>query len=134
MFRAWDIDFDQQTVRVEFLTGEVVEDALTSEVPPGSAVRRSRVEFQRRVLILSLDDGQKIEVDIGVADQPAPADVPVLYLDQLHWISLAQHLWAPDRLREPERAAAAILIALARTRRILLPLAAAHLTEIGTTV
>ena len=81
------------------------------------------MDLDRRVLLLTIDDGQTLEVDIGVAGQAVPAAVPVVYLDQLHWISLAQQLWAPERVRQSEREAAEKLIALARQQRILLPVA-----------
>lgn len=118
-------------MRLEFLGGQVIEEAMTSQVPAGSSVRRSGVDLERRVMLLTLDDGRTLEVDIGVPWQGVLADVPVVYLDQLHWISLAQQLWAPERLRESERGAAETLIALARQRRIILPVAAAHLTEMA---
>ena len=134
MFRTWEIDFDARVMRIGFLDGPVFEEPMTREVPPGFSVRRSRLEFQRRVMILTLNDGQVLEVDIGVAGQGVPPDVPIVYLDQLHWISLAQQLWAPDRVREPEREAAESLIGLARAQRIVLPVAGAHLTEMGPVV
>ena len=56
-----------------------------------------------------------------------------MYLDQLHWVTLAQHLWAPEQVAERNREAAAELIALARSRRILLPFSSAHMTEAATT-
>src|SRR4051812_41342989 len=118
-------------MRLEFLNGYVAEEAITREVPMGSAVRRSRMDLERRVLVLTLDDGQSLEVDIGVSGRGVPADVPVVYLDQLHWISLAQRVWAPERLRESERDAAETLIALARERQVVLPLAGAHMTELA---
>lgn len=121
-------------MRIEFLNGPIFEEAMTREVPAAFAVRRSRLDLQRRVMLLTLDDGQVLEVDIGVSGQAVPADVPIVYLDQLHWISLAQQLWAPDRLRETEREAAESLIALAHAQRIVLPLAGAHLTEMAPVV
>jgi len=130
VFRSLEIDFDARVMRLEFLNGEVVQEAVTRAVP-GGAVRRSRVNLERRLMLLTLDDGQALEVEIGVAGQAVPPGVPIVYLDQLHWISLAQQQWAPDRLRESEREAAATLIALADQQQILLPVAGAHLTEIG---
>jgi hypothetical protein len=47
-------------------------------------------------------------VDIGLPGQAASTNVPILYLDQVHWISLAQYLWAPERLRDSAREAAEI--------------------------
>lgn len=131
MFRAWEIDFDARAVRLQFLNGRVIEEPMTRELPPGFSVRWSRMDLDRRALLLTIDDGQTLEVDIGVAGQAVPAAVPVVYLDQLHWISLAQQLWAPERVRQSEREAAEKLIALARQQRILLPVAGAHLTEMA---
>lgn len=129
MVGFWEIDFDAGRVRLELADGTVFEDAMSSPIPVGSAVRRSRFDTQERRLELTLDDGQKLEVEIGTPGQAIPDDVPVVYLDQNHWVGLAQHLWAPERLREAERDAAAVLIAFARERRVVLPIAAAHLTE-----
>ncbi|MEK6273077.1 MAG: hypothetical protein AABM42_10590 [Actinomycetota bacterium] len=131
MFRSWEIDFDARAVRLEFLDGRVVQESLTRAVPESFSVRRSRMDLERRVMLLTLDDGQTLEVDIGVAGQGVPADVPIVYLDQLHWISLARQQWAPDRLRDSQRAAATTLIALADQQEILLPVAGAHLTEMA---
>jgi hypothetical protein len=88
------------------------------------------MDLERRVVLLTLDGGQTLEIDIGAPGQTV-ADVPIVYLDQLHWISLAQQEWAPDRLRESEREAATTLIALADQQQILLPVAGAHLTEMA---
>lgn len=118
-------------MRLEFLSGAVIEEAMPRAIPMGFSVRRSRMDLERRVMLLTLDDGQTLEVDIGVAGQAVPADVSIVYLDQLHWISLAQQKWAPDRLRASERVAAATLIALAEQQQILLPVAGAHLTEMA---
>lgn len=117
-------------MRLEFLNGRVVQEAMTRAVPKGFSVRQSRMDLERRVVLLTLDGGQTLEIDIGDPGQ-AVADVPIVYLDQLHWISLAQQEWAPDRLRESEREAATTLIALADQQQILLPVAGAHLTEMA---
>lgn len=129
MFGFWEIDFDANRLRLELADGVVVEEAMSSLVPVGSAVRRSRFDTQERRLELTLDDGQKLEVEIGAPGQAVPDEVAVVYLDQNHWVGLAQHLWAPERLRESEREAAGLLIELARERKVVLPVSAAHLTE-----
>jgi hypothetical protein len=108
----------------------VFEETMPSRVAAGSAVRRSRFDADQRVLALTLDDGHVLEADVGLPGQARPPEAPAVYLDQNHWISLAQHAWAPHRLRASERDAAATVIALARARRIVLPLSAAHLTEL----
>lgn len=131
MIRATEIDLDASTLRLEFSDGRIVRGPMTSEIPGESAVRRLRADIQQRVLELTLDDGRHLTVDIGLPRQRVPSGTPVLYLDQLHWVSLAQCLWAPDRLRESERQAARTLVSLAREQRILLPCAAAHFTEMA---
>jgi hypothetical protein len=126
-----EIDFDAQTTRIEFVDGRVIFGPKPPAMPKRSVVRRSRTDFERRLLFLGLDDGETLELDIGAPGQPVPPEAPVLYLDQLHWIGLAQSLWAPHRLRTGDREAVATLIALARDQRILLPIASAHLNEMG---
>jgi len=57
---------------------------------------------------------------------------PVVYLDQNHWSTLSKAWSAPNRVRnQDERAAAAILLGLAESKRIILPMSAAHLSETG---
>lgn len=131
MVRSWEIDFAARTMRLEFLNGRVVQAPMTIEVPTGWSVRLCAMYLAPRVMLLTLDDDTTLEVDIGVPGQAVPTGVPVVYLDQLHWISLARQLWAPDRLRESEREAAGTLIGLAREQRILPPVAGAHLTELA---
>lgn len=53
-----------------------------------------------------------------------------MYLDQVHWIYIARQQKAPELLPALEREAAASLVRLARERRVVLPFAAAHLTEL----
>jgi hypothetical protein len=93
--------------------------------------KRVTFDVQARELTFTLPDDHLFTVEIGTAgasDHP-PADRPVVYLDQRDWIALARHEWAPEKLTEDQRAAAGTLIALARQKRIILPLSAAHLTE-----
>jgi hypothetical protein len=127
--RSWEMDFDTGTGCVEFEDGNVVSGPLASGPRSGMAVRRSRFAFGARLLTLTLDDGEQLEVEIGkTGERPA---VPVVYLDQLHWVTLAQQLRSPDRVRPAERKAAEAMLTLARARQIVLPIAGAHLTEMA---
>lgn len=117
-------------MRADLLDGNVFRAPMFKGVPPKSVIRRSQVDLELRTLNLTLDDGHALQVDIGVPGQVPPRNVPIVYLDQLHWISLAQHLWANDRLRDSEREAAEILIDLARKQCVLLPVASAHFVEL----
>lgn len=79
VFRSWEIDFQARAMRLEFLSGAVIEEAMTRAIPMGFSVHRSRMDLERRVMLLTLDDGQTLEVDIGVAGQAVPADVSIVY-------------------------------------------------------
>ncbi|WP_147434737.1 hypothetical protein [Micromonospora musae] len=55
---------------------------------------------------------------------------PVIYLDQKDWSSLAKSIHAPEKvLPAAEREAAELLISLARAKKVILPLSAAHMAE-----
>jgi hypothetical protein len=97
--------------------------------------QRIAVNVVERELTLSVRSDFEVRLELGSTgsgDRP-PSDRPIVYLDQLHWVTLAQHLWAPEKVAERNREAAAELIALARSRRILLPFSSAHMAEAATT-
>lgn len=128
--RSLEVDFDAHVMRAELRDGSVVLLPIPREMRASSVVRRSQLHVERQTLTLTLDDGETLEVDIGVPWQVARTEVPIVYLDQLHWISLAQCLWTPERLRFSEREAAETMIGLAREQRVRLPVASAHFTEL----
>jgi hypothetical protein len=79
---------------------------------------------------VTLPMGEKVTLEMVGPGKPWPAAArPVVYLDQLHWIALAQSVWAPDKVGAPVREAADRLIELARERTICLPFSAGNLTE-----
>lgn len=131
MFRSCEIDFDARVVRLELVDGSVVSEPMATQAPRYDSIRRSRLDIERRLLLFTLDDDTTLETELGAAGQLPPAGVPVIYLDQLHWIALAQQIWAPTRLRESEREAARSMIRLASEQRIVLPMAGAHFVEMG---
>lgn len=92
---------------------------------------RSQVDLDAGELGLTLSSGESVLVDLGwpgEGDLP-PADRSIVYLDQNHWVALAQSTHAPDRLNASVRHAAAELIALAESREVLLPFSSGHLVE-----
>lgn len=46
-----------------------------------------------------------------------------------HWVALARHQWSPEKVPERHRGAYAQLFDMARKRRVILPISAAHLVE-----
>jgi hypothetical protein len=130
--RRLTIEPAARAISVEFPDGTTVtEPWISSAETDGSEISRLSFDVAQRELDLILPGDQMVTVEVGSAgaDLPPPG-VPVVYLDQLHWIALAQHEWAPEKLKdEDQRTAASTLIELAREKRIILPLSAAHMTE-----
>jgi hypothetical protein len=133
-FISWEIDFEHGLATIERGDGRRETFAMpTAFVAAGLPFLRSRFNFTSNTLSFTVPSGDSLIVEVGVpsaADGP-PADRPVVYLDQLHWISLAQQRHAPQKLNEATASAATELIQLAEAQRILLPLSAGHLTEMA---
>lgn len=94
---------------------------------------RSKYDLTSNTLSFTVPNGEQLIVEVGAAgatDGP-PAGRPVVYLDQLHWVSLARRRHAPEKLNDATANAAARLIQLAEAQRIVLPLSAGHLTEMA---
>jgi hypothetical protein len=127
--RSWEIDFEASVARFEHAGGLVTTMPMRIAAPR-DVVRRSRIDFVRGLVALTLDDGELLEVELGQPRQKPPDGVPIVYLDQNHWIRLAQRMSAPDKVPAFERDAADRLIELGRDGQILLPVSAAHLTEL----
>lgn len=131
--RRLTLDLAARAISVELGDGtETMKPWKPSADMEGSGISRLSFNVVQRELELTLPGDQVVTVEIGsvgAADLPPPG-VPVVYLDKLHWITLARHEWAPDKLTDEHQCAAASrLIKLARHKRIILPLSAAHITE-----
>lgn len=128
-FTSWDLDFQQELVAIELSDGSrqtVPMPAAMAMATAGAPFVRSRLDFANRTLIFTLSSGDELIVEVGAAGAAdgSPEGRPVVYVDQLHWISLARHRYTPEKLSEATASAATTLVELAETRRILLPLSA----------
>ena len=86
-------------------------------------------------LTMRLRGGQTLVMELGAGgegDLPAPGR-PVVYLDQRHWITLAQRLHNPDAIAQADHRPAERLIELSRSKMLVLPLSSANLWEIAPT-
>ncbi|KKK92938.1 hypothetical protein LCGC14_2697880, partial [marine sediment metagenome] len=86
-----------------------------------------------RELTMRLRDGATLVVEFGAGGE---SDVPephrrVVYLDQRHWVTLAQRLHNPDAIAKVDRRPAEQLIELSRSKMVVLPLSSANLWEIA---
>ena len=77
-----------------------------------------------RELELTLARGRSVALALGWSDggDNPPVGSAVVYLDQNHWVTLAQHVHAPDRVRAADRDPAQALVELARLGAVILPL------------
>jgi hypothetical protein len=125
------IDYERGLVRVEAINGEVLEERLESEArAPEVGVSASLCLPAARELRLALRHGDTAR--IRLPDRTAPNEAPpgpVIYLDQLHWIAVAQCLHSPEKLGKDELEASERLLGWARASAITLPLSAANMVE-----
>ncbi|MFN2466709.1 MAG: hypothetical protein ABR521_01045 [Gaiellaceae bacterium] len=130
---SWEIDFEQHLATIELSDGRretfPISETRVADVP----FLRSKFDFTSDTLGFTVTSGDVLIVEVGAAgaaDGP-PTGRPVVYLDQLHWVSLAKQRHAPEKLDEATSRAAASLIELAEAQRVVLPLSAGHLTEMA---
>jgi hypothetical protein len=77
-------------------------------------------------LTIRLHDGETLVMELGGDDDvPAPGR-PVVYLDQRHWITLAQRLHNPSAIAQADRQPAEHLIELSRSKTLVFPLSSAN--------
>jgi hypothetical protein len=96
---------------------------------------RTIADLTNHELEFTLTTGESVTLSLGWSDggdQP-PKGIPIVYLDQNHWVALAQHVHAPDQGRVADRDPAKALVALARSGAVILPLSSAHLRETAPT-
>ena len=134
-FTAWEMDFHQQLATIEMRNGQRESFPMpTALAAAGVPFLRAAFDFTSNTLSFEVPHGNKLIVEVGAAGPAngAPPGRPVVYLDQLHWVSLARQRYTPEKLSETTANAATTLIQLADAQRVLLPLSAGHLAEMGT--
>ncbi len=91
---------------------------------PWQDLSYAETDLATRELTMRLRDGETLVVELGgdgMDDVPAP-DRPVVYLDQRHWITLAQCLHNPSAVAQGDRQPAEHLIELSRSKSLVFPL------------
>ncbi|GAA2698469.1 hypothetical protein LV78_008014 [Actinosynnema pretiosum] len=126
------VDLERKRLTVVLDDGSEVTEPSEQAYDPALGIRRSTYDRAEHTATLELVEGRQVVAEIGGPDPARSlAGRTVVYLDQNQWIKLAQHLHTPHKLRPAEHDAAATVIDWVRARRIVLPLSAAHVTEIG---
>lgn len=120
------------TISIDFADGRRVRSSLGRDAfGPTSAIASSTFLPRSSQLNLRTRRGHDIVVDLPQAADLAPMrGRPAIYLDQNHWSTLTNTIHQPDRVKdEHERNAAVRLIELAKSRKVILPMSAAHMSE-----
>lgn len=119
------------------LTGEMRLTTTTGEVlsemgapVPDTVIVRSRWIPPGTVVELEFDGGDTVELDISARSE-APDPRRVVYLDQNHWVELARARVGSTALTGDRLATYQQFTELAKSGAIIVPLSAAHLTELG---
>ena len=125
------LDYHHKRAEVELASGLVVASPLTGQAAEhDGAIDRTDYGPDASELLITFRWGETAIFEIGPAESPG---VPVVYLDQNHWVMLARLQWSPEKVSARHRDGYAQLTALARDRAIVLPLSGAHAVETGRT-
>ncbi len=125
------IDVEQQAATFELVDGATFAVPFPPELSRANAgIKRALFDAERGEYVATLPMGDEVTLEVagsgGRGEQPRGA---VVYLDQLHWIALARHRWAPEKLSEVERAAAGEFVTMAERQEVTLVISAANVTE-----
>ncbi|HET6479972.1 MAG TPA: hypothetical protein VFG35_08045 [Actinoplanes sp.] len=93
------------------------------------SIRESLFDLRTSTLQVALQSGVVLTMEIGT--MRASADRPVIYLDQNHWIDVARYCIDSPGLSDDRKRVCRRITELAAARKIIVPVSAAHLTEIA---
>lgn len=126
------VDHENKRAEVELSSGLVVASPLSGRAAEHNDcdIGRSSYNPASRDLTITFRWGESVILEIGPVERPG---VPVVYLDQNHWVMLARLQWSPAKVPSSHRDGYARLTALARERAIILPLSGGHAVETGRT-
>lgn len=121
------VDHRGKWAEVELASGLIVASALSGRAAAHEGeIGRTDYDPERGELTVTFHWDETATFEVGPAEAPG---VPVVYLDQNHWVMLARQQWSPEKVPAPHRDGYARLAALARERAIALPLSGAHAFE-----
>ena len=113
LLRRYSVDLERNELELELPDGTTLSDRFDAGAMGGDLkARRLSVELDDRELSIITADGLEIRLELGDrghGDMP-PAGRPIVYLDQLHWIALAQQLRAPKKIGAPVRSVVKFIV------------------------
>jgi hypothetical protein len=130
------IAFDAESQEVAVVMSDGTELGGPWPSPfPWQELSLMEADLATRELTVRLRGGETLVMELGAggeSDLPEPGR-PVVYVDQRHWVTLAQRLHNPDAIAQDDRQPAEQLIELSRSKAVVLPLSSANLWEIAPT-
>lgn len=119
------LDYESGNASVVTTDGRIITDRISVPAECGVVTRSTFIPAESRMEIVAA--GETITMTLGTALQTM--SVPVVYLDQNHWIDFARWRKDPDAF---DKAKSPFFDALARAvteERVIAPLSGAHLSE-----
>jgi hypothetical protein len=116
------LDYRTGAAEIVFTDGRVAAFELPAGETPDADW--SSIDLGSSTVTVQFPDIPPMTAELGrggESDKDLLRSRPVVYLDQLHWITLADRLHSPDSIPQSLRAPADKLIELARAERIVLP-------------
>lgn len=119
------LDYETGNASIVTTDGQIFTDRLSPPSDHGLVTRSTFLPAESRMEIVAA--GEKISITLGTVRDAV--SVPVVYLDQNHWIDFARWRKNPNSLDEAKRPFFETLARAVREERLITPLASAHLTE-----
>ncbi|MFD7412573.1 hypothetical protein [Kitasatospora purpeofusca] len=127
------LKISEGTVQVELSTGTRTEAPLTGDRFGGSSVLSISYEASTGSIEIVTRRGDNLTLPLAKLNEDIRPAVPVVYLDQCHWSTVANRIYNPDLVRASDAAAADSLIAMARQGEVVLPFSSSHAIETAAT-
>ena len=129
--RSYGLDVDQQIATIELADGSRHTLPFPRYLTTAEAgLKRAVYNTENHEFLVTLPMGDEVLLEMVKPGSASPQPRrPVVYLDQLHWVTLAQQQWAPEKVPKSERAAGQRLRELARERKITFAISSANVTE-----
>lgn len=119
------LDYESGNASIVTTEGQIFIERLSAPADHGLVTRSTFIPAESRMEIVAA--GEKISITLGTVRDAV--SVPVVYLDQNHWIDFARWRKNPDVFDEAKRPFFETLAKAVTEERIITPLASAHLTE-----
>lgn len=119
------LDYESGNASIVTTDGQIFTDHISVPAERGPVTRSTFIAAESRVEIVAV--GETISMTLGTT--PEMVTVPVVYLDQNHWIDFARWRKSPETFDCVKSPFFEMLAQAAVEQRVILPLSSAHLSE-----